>query len=130
MELTLKKGNILQQTMCFMCLCMCICLCVCMCVCVCDCLCVGKHYKIISFCKRNYGKIISNVSAFISPIRLRNLPGDLLGVRARVSGWGRISDSKYIFIIIVHFNLKNCSFQNESFSGEETHNFQKILWSL
>jgi hypothetical protein len=118
MELTAKKANILQQTMYFMCLCMFVCVCVC----------VGMHYKFKSFCKRNYSKIISNVSAFISPIRLRYLPGNLLGVRARVSGWGTISDSKYIFIIILHFNLKNCSFQNESFSVEETIGFQKILW--
>jgi hypothetical protein len=88
------------------------------------------HYKIKSCWKRNYGKIISNVSAFISPIRLRNVPGDLAGRTARVSGWGRTSDSKYSFIIILHFNLKNCTYQNDRFKGEETYGLQKDLWSL
>jgi hypothetical protein len=78
-------------------------------MCVSICLCVDMHYKIKSSCKRNYGKIISNVSAYISPIRLRNIEGDLAGERVRVSGWGRYSDSKYNFLIILHFDLKNCT---------------------
>jgi hypothetical protein len=60
------------------------------------------HYKIKS-CERNYGKVISNVSDFISPIRLRNIAGNLAGLRARVSGWGRTSDGKYNFLSISHF---------------------------
>ena len=47
-----------------------------------------------------------NITAYISPIRLRNIAGDLSGVRARVSGWGKTSDSKYNFLIISHFYLK------------------------
>jgi starvation-inducible outer membrane lipoprotein len=69
-------------------------------------LCVSTHYKIKSCCKRNYGKIISNVSAYISPIRLRTVAGTLAGERVRVSGWGRTSDSKYNFLIILYFNFK------------------------
>jgi len=57
-------------------------------------LCVGKHYKIKICFKRNYGKIISNISAYISPIRLRDIPGDLVAEPVRVSGWGKTSDSK------------------------------------
>ena len=86
-------------------------------MCVCVCLCVSNHSKTKSCWKRNYGKIISNVSANRSPIRLRNVPGTLAGVRARVSGWGRTSDSKYKFLIISHFNFKNCTFQNDCFKG-------------
>jgi len=41
-----------------------------------------------------------NVSAYISPIRLNIVPGDLAGASVRVSGWGRTSDSKYNFLII------------------------------
>jgi len=51
--------------------------------------------------KRSYGKIISNVSAYISPIRLLNTEDDLADEVARVSGWGRTSDSKYNFLIIL-----------------------------
>jgi len=76
--------------------------------------------------KRNYGKIISNVSDFIRPIRLRNIEGDLAGEVARVSGWGRTSDSKYNFLITLHFNLKNCTYQIDCFKGEKTHSLQKI----
>ena len=57
-------------------------------------LCVSVHYKIKSCWRRNYSKIISNVSAYISPIRLRNVAGDLAGASVRVSGWGKTSDSK------------------------------------
>ena len=57
-------------------------------------LCVGMHYKIKRCWRRNYSKIISNVSAYISPIRLRYVAGDLAGERVRVSGWGKTSDSK------------------------------------
>jgi hypothetical protein len=84
----------------------------CVCVCVCgrggergggererDCLCVSMHYKIKSHFKRNYGKIL-NISAYISPIRLRNVAGELAGTRLRVSGWGRTSDSEYNRLII------------------------------
>jgi len=58
------------------------------------------HYNIKRYWRRNYSKIISNVSAYISPIRLRNITGDLVGERVRVSGWGRTSHSKYKFLII------------------------------
>jgi hypothetical protein len=78
----------------------------CVCVCVCVYLCVGMHYKIKSFCKRNYSKIISNVSVYINPIRLRDIPGDLTGASVRASGWGKTSDSKYSFLIVLLFNLK------------------------
>jgi hypothetical protein len=101
---------------------------VCVCVCVCVCLCVGMHYKFKSCCKRNYGKIISNVSDFISPIRLRNVPGTLAGVRARVSGWGRTSDSKYNFLIILYFNLKNCTYQNDVSKGKKLMDFHKLCY--
>jgi hypothetical protein len=47
-----------------------------------------------------------NVSGYINPIRLRSISGDLAGQRARVSGWGLTSDSKYNFLIISHFKLK------------------------
>ena len=58
-----------------------------------------------------------NITAYISPIRLRNIAGDLAGVRARVSGWGKTSDSKYKFIIILYFNLKNFTYQIDCFKG-------------
>jgi len=80
--------------------------------------------------KRNYGKIISNVSDFISPIRLLNTEDYLAGEVARVSGWGRTSDSKYNFLIILYFNLNNCTYQIDWFKGEETHGLQKTLWPL
>jgi len=80
--------------------------------------------------KRNYSKLLSNISDYIRPIRLCNIPGTLAGTVARVSGWGRTSDSKYSFLIILHFNLKNCTYQIDCFKGEETHGFQKTLWSL
>jgi len=73
---------------------------------------------------------MSNVSAYISPIRLRNIEGDLAGESVRVSGWGTTSDSNYNFLIISHFKLKNCTYQNGCFKGEITHGLQKILWSL
>jgi len=73
---------------------------------------------------------MSNVLDYISPIRLRSIPGDLAGETVRVSGWGITSDSKYNFLIISHFDLKNCTYQNSCFKGEETHGLQKILWSL
>ena len=125
------------------CVCVCVCvfvflsasvcvLCVCVCVCMllCVSLCVGMHYKIKSFWKRSYGKSFSNVSDFNSPIRLRPISGNLAGVVARVSGWGRTSDSKYNFLIILYFNLKNCTYLIDCFKGEETHGLQKTLWSL
>jgi len=71
------------------------------------------HYKIKICCKRNYGKIISNISAYINPIRLRNIAGDLAGERVRVSGWGKTSDSEYNFLIILQFDFKNCTYQND-----------------
>jgi hypothetical protein len=73
---------------------------------------------------------MSNVSVYINPIRLRNIAGDLAGTIARVSGWGTTSEGKYNFLIISHFNLKNCTYQNGCLKGEETHGLQKILWSL
>jgi len=102
-------------------------LCVYVVVCLSVCRYALQNQKIL---KRNYGKNFSNVSDFISPIRLRNVPGDLTGVVARVSGWGRTSDSKYNFLIILYFNLKICTYQIDCFKGEETHGLQKTLWSL
>jgi len=88
------------------------------------CVCVGLsgfgiYYKIKKMLKRNYSKIISNISAYISPIRLRNIAGDLAGARVRVSGWGKISDSKYNFLTILNFELKYCKYQNDCFKGED-----------
>jgi hypothetical protein len=85
------------------------------------------HYKIEIVCKRNYGKIISNISVYIIPIRLRDIPGDLVDERVRVSGWGKTSDSKYNFLIILQFSFKNFTYQNDCFKGEETHGLQNIL---
>jgi len=104
--------------------------CVCVCVCVSICLYVGMHYKMKSCRKRNYFKIISNISAYISPVRLRNIPGDLAGEIAHGGGWGKPLDSKYNFLIISHFNLKNCTYQNDCFKGNETHGLQKFMWSM
>jgi len=73
---------------------------------------------------------MSNVSAYIRPVRLRYIEGDLAWERVRVSGWGQTSDSKYNFLIISNFKLKNCTYLNSCFKGEETHDLQKILWSL
>ena len=64
-----------------------------LCVYVTICMRAGMHYKIKSCWRRNYSKIISNVSAFISPIRLRIIAGDLAGALACVSGWVKTSDS-------------------------------------
>ena len=90
----------------------------------------GMHYKIKNCCKRNYIKIISNISAYISPIRLRNVAGDLAGERVRVSGWGRTSDSKYSFIIL-HFNLKNYTYQNDCFKrGRNSRPSENFLVTL
>jgi hypothetical protein len=47
------------------------------------------------------GKIVLNISAYISPIRLRNVAGDLAGARLRASGWGKTSDGKYNCLIIL-----------------------------
>jgi hypothetical protein len=80
--------------------------------------------------KRNYGNIMSNVSAYIIPIRLRSIEGDLAGESVLVSGWGTTSDSKYNFLIISYLKFKNCTHQNGCFKGEVTHGLQKILWSL
>jgi len=80
--------------------------------------------------KRNYGKIISNVSDCRRPIRLRPQPSLPAGTVARVSGWGRIADGKYNFLIILYFNLNICTYQIDCFKGEETDGLQKILWSL
>jgi len=106
------------------------CLFVCVCVCVSICLYVGMHYKMESCWRRNYGIIISNISAYISPVRLCDIPGDLVGESACVSGWDKTLDSKYTFFIISHFNFKNCTYQNDCFKGEETHGLQKFMWSM
>jgi hypothetical protein len=124
-----------KQRIVYMCVCVCVCVYVyvylCVCVCVCDyLLCVGMHYKIKLYCTWNHGNIMSNVSDYISPIRLRSIAGDLAGLLVRVSGWGKTSDSKYNFLIISYFKFKNCTYQNGCFKGEETHGLQKILWSL
>ena len=126
----------LQQTKCCVSMCVCVCVCVRACVCVCVVvgvsifLFVGMHHKIKSCFKRNYSKIMFNISAYISPIRLRNIAGDFAGLRVRVSGWGKTSDSKYSFLIVLHFNLKNCTYQNACFKEEETHGVQKKFCPL
>jgi hypothetical protein len=91
------------------CVCVCVCVCACTRACVCDYMTVCQYALQNKSCKINYGKIISNVSAYISPIRLRNVAGDLAGERVRVSGWGKTTDSKYNFLIILHFDLKYCT---------------------
>jgi len=78
---------------------------------------VIMHYKIKSCCKGYYGQNILNVTAYISPIRLRNIAGDLSCVRARVSGWGKTSDSKYSFLIVLYVILKNFTYQIDCFKG-------------
>ena len=113
-----------------MCVCVCVCVCVRVCVCVCVCLCGSMHYKTKSFWKRNYSKIISNISVYMSPIRLRYIAYFCAPDCARVSGWGRTSDSKYNFLIILQLNLKNCTYQNDCFEREETHGLQNVLWPL
>ena len=117
----------------FVCMCICVCVCVCVYVCVCMCLSVSVSVIITKsevVVKRNYDKIISHVSDFISPIRLQNIPGTLAGLHARVSGWGRTSGSEYNFLIISQFDFKNFTYQNDCFKGEETHGHLKILRSL
>jgi hypothetical protein len=44
-------------------------------------------------CETNDIKINLNVSAYISPVRLRNIAGDLAGASVRACGWGKTSDS-------------------------------------
>ena len=103
------------------------------CVCVCVCVYLTLYWYAIqnqNCCKRNYSKIILNISAYISPIRLRYIAGDLAGARVRVSGWGKTSDSKYKFLNILQFNLKNFTYQSDCFKGEESHGLQKTFWSL
>jgi len=118
--------NMLQQTRFCMCICVCMCMCLLLLLCVPIFLFVGMHYKFKSCCKIYYSKITSNISAYISPVRLRNTAGDLAGARVRVSGWGLTSDSKYNYLIVLPFNLKNCTYQNDCFKGKETHGLQKI----
>jgi len=111
----------------FLSVCKCLCfVCVYVVVCLSVCRYALQNQKIL---KRNYGKIISNVSANRSPIRLCPQPSLPAGVVARVSGWGRTSDGKYNFLIILYFNLKICTYQTDCFKGEETHGLQKTLWS-
>jgi hypothetical protein len=74
--------------------------------------------------------IILNVPDYFSPIRLRNIAGDLNGAGVCVSGWGKTSDSKHNCLIILYLNLKNCTFLNYCFKGKDTHGLQNILWSL
>ena len=114
----------------FVCLYACVYMFVCVCVCVRLSVCVSVCVRKSKVLKRNYGKIISNVSANRSPVRLRPAPIIGGGVTARLSGWGRTSDGKYSFLIILYFNLKNCTYQIDSFKGEETDGRQKTLWSL
>jgi len=88
-----------KLTKCSLCVCVCVFVCVCVCVCVCvmcetSCLSVDMHHKMKCCCKRNCSKIILNITAYISPIRLRNTAGDLAGIVVIVSGWGKTSDSK------------------------------------
>jgi hypothetical protein len=70
-------------------------------------------------CKRNVSNIMSHVSDFIRPIRLHILLGDLAGATVRVSGWGKTSDSKYKFLIILYFKLKNLTLQNGCFKAKK-----------
>jgi hypothetical protein len=49
--------------------------------------------KLSFFFKRKYREITLNVSAYIRPVRLRSIAGDLAGESVRVSGWGKTSDS-------------------------------------
>jgi hypothetical protein len=118
------------------CVCLCLCECVCVCLCLCECVCasiclgVSLHYKIKRSCIRNSGKIILNVPAYISPIRLRDIAGTLAGARVCVSGWGNTSNSKYNCLIILYFNLRNCTYLNDSFKEEAIHGLQHILWPL
>jgi len=69
---------------------------------------------------------MSNVSAFISPIRLRNIAGNLAGSRARVSGWGRTSDGKYNFRIISHFKFKIAHIRMAVSKGKKLMAFKKF----
>jgi hypothetical protein len=69
---------------------------------------------------------MSNVSAYISPIRLRNIAGDLAGARVRVSGWGKTSDSKYNFLVISHFMFNNCTYQNGCFKGKKLRKLETL----
>jgi len=136
--INIKSQHVAKKKVFYVYVCVCVYVCVvCVCVvvwCVCLCvsiyLCVGMHYKIKSICERNDGNIDSNISVYISPIRLRYIPSILDGARVRVSGWGRTSDSKYSFLIILQFNLENCTYQNDCFKGEVTHGLQKSLWSM
>jgi hypothetical protein len=78
----------------------------------------------------NCGKIILNVSAYISPIRIRDVAGNLVGEILRASGWGRTSDSKYNCLTVLYFDMKYCTYRNECFKEEETHGIWNLLWSL
>jgi len=69
---------------------------------------------------------MSNVSAYISPIRLRGILGNLAGESVRASWWCKTSGSKYKFLIISHFKFKNCTYQNGCFKGEELMAFRKF----
>jgi hypothetical protein len=88
-----------------MCACVCVCVgvyvCVCLYVFVCLCVCVCDHLSVCQYALQNQRllykelpKIILNISAYISPIRLRDVAGDLAGASLRVSGWGKTSDGK------------------------------------
>jgi hypothetical protein len=89
---TCYNKNVLCVCVClFVCLCVRLHVCVCVCVCVCVSECITKSEV---SCKRNCGKIILNVSDFISPIRIRHVGVNLTGRRLRVSGFGRYSDGK------------------------------------
>ena len=65
-----------------------------------------------------YGNIMSNVSDYISPVKLQIILGDLAGRSVRISGWGKISDSKYNFLIISHFKLKQLNISEWLFQRE------------
>ena len=73
-------------------------LCVYVVVCLSVCRYALQNQKIL---KRNYGKIISNVSANRSPIRVCPQPSLPAGTVARVSGWGRTSDGKTFLLFYI-----------------------------
>ena len=61
---------------------------------------------------------MSNVSDYVSSVKLHIILGDLSGAGVRVSGWGKTSDSKYNFLIISHFKLKQLNISEWLFQRE------------
>jgi len=69
---------------------------------------------------------MSNVSDYISPVKLHIILGDLAGASVRVSGWGKTSDSKYNVLIISQIKFKNHTYQNGCFRGKKLMVFRKF----